>query len=126
MKKRNSVKLSITLPAEMVDILDMYCEYNSMKRSSAIAYFMASGLCYESEKTNGFDFEMPYCVGRTEDGKNVYLKYCEIRQEETNWYYSLGSNRQGKIITVDSKEISELNSENFETDNSIDIDKNNN
>lgn len=123
MKKRNSVKLSITLPAEMVDILDLYCEYNSMKRSSAIAYFMASGLCYESEKTNGFDFEMPYCVGRTDDGKNVYVRHCEIRQEETNWYYSLGYNRQGKTIIVDSKEIAELNPEDYENKN-IEMDKN--
>ncbi len=123
MKKRNSVKLSITLPAEMVDILDLYCEYNSMKRSSAIAYFMASGLCYESEKTNGFDFEMPYCVGRTDDGKNVYVRHCEIRQEETNWYYSLGYNRQGKTIIVDSKEIAELNPEDCENKN-IEMDKN--
>lgn len=114
--KRNCVKLSITLPAEMVDILDLYCDYNSMKRSSAIAYFLASGLCYESAKTNGFDFDMPYVIERTEDGEDVCFKRSEIRQERTEWCYSLGANRQGKIVSVTSKDISELNSEDVKKD----------
>lgn len=114
--KRNCVKLSITLPAEMVDILDLYCEYNSMKRSSAIAYFVASGLCYESSKTNGFDFDMPYVVERTEDGEDVCIKRSQIVQQNTEWCYSLGANRQGKIVLVNSKEVSELNSEDAKKD----------
>lgn len=101
-------KLSITLPVQMIEVLDDFCKYHGMKRSSAIAFLLAQSLAVESAKTNGFDFESVYDVVEV-DGKEYVLKRKDVTFKDGHdigrWIYALGRNNQGKVIAVSSDDF---------------------
>lgn len=109
MGKRVKNQFSITLPCEMSEILDSFCAYYGMNRSAGIAYLLAKGLCYESISTNGFDFDTPYFVEISDDGKEVAVKRSECIPREFTWTYSIGKNKQGEFVSVSSSDFSDDN-----------------
>ena len=104
-------KFSICLPKQLVNVLDDFCKYHGMKRSSAIAFLLAQSLAVESAKTNGFDFDSIYDVVTAEDGKEYRLKRKDVFFKNGSdvgyWVYSLGKNNQGEIIFVSSDDCKE-------------------
>lgn len=105
-------KVTITLPVQMIEVLDSYCKYHGMKRSSAIAFLLAQSLAVESVKTNGFDFDSIYDVVTAEDGKEYRLKRKDVQFKNGcdvgYWVYALGKNNQGEIVFVSSKDFEDV------------------
>lgn len=100
-------KISITMPVEMLEILNNYCEYHGMCRSSAIAFLLAQGLCSESIRTNGFDFDSVFSIEVGEDGKEYIIKRSQVTNinENNYWVYSIGKNKQGKECIISSDDF---------------------
>ncbi|MDE6087783.1 MAG: hypothetical protein K2G25_05295 [Oscillospiraceae bacterium] len=107
MGHRVKSQFTITLPREMAEILDSFGKYHGMNRSAAIAYLLAKGLCHESALTNGFDFDTPYFVEISDDGREVSVKRSECIPRSFTWTYSIGKNKQGEFVSVSSSDFSD-------------------
>lgn len=95
-------KVCISLPPEMLEVIDSYCEFHSMSRSSAIGYLLARSLCYESYTTEGFDFNSPYIVEQLEDGTEYMLRRADVKTRKPNsvgWVFSM-MNKSKQVVVV--------------------------
>ena len=102
-------KLNISLPQEMLEIIDMYAEYEGLTRSGAIGYLLAQGLCMQSMRTNGFDFDNTYDVITLDNGETVTLKHSDAMNNRTvEWVMSCGRNRRKELVTVTDKDFKEI------------------
>lgn len=102
-------KLNISLPQEMLEIIDMFAEYEGLTRSGAIGYLLAQGLCMQSMRTNGFDFDNTFDVITLDNGETVTLKHSDVMNNRTvEWVMSCGRNRRKEIVTVSDKDFHEI------------------
>lgn len=101
-------KISITIPNEELEILDAFCRYHFMCRSSAISFLLARGLCSESMETDGFNFDSPFYVEKRDDGSSYVIKRKDVKDSKVEWKFVCGKNSQGKICTVSSEDFSDL------------------
>lgn len=101
-------KISITIPNEELEILDAFCRYHFMCRSSAIAFLLAKGLFVESMETDGFSFDSPFCVQERYDGSSYVIKRKDVKESNSEWVFACGKNSQGKICTVSSEDFVDL------------------
>lgn len=105
---RNHVKTAISMPAEMLEVIDLYAEYEGLTRSGAIGYLLARGLALESERTNGFDFDSPYDCYTNDNGDTVVLKRSDIKNKKVvEWVMSCGRNRRRESVIVSDKDFKE-------------------
>ena len=106
-------KVNISLPTEMLEVLDLYAEYEGLTRSGAIGYLLACGLCQESLRTGGFDFDGEYDYEISEDGEKIVLKRSDIKNLKTvEWYMCCGMNRRKEQVIVDFNDFKEENESN--------------
>lgn len=104
----NKEKISICLPSEMLEVLDSYCEFYCMSRSSAIGYLLATSLSTESFKTKGFDFESPYVIEKMPNGEDYILKRSDVLTRETvgeGWIFSM-VNKAKRFVVVSESDFS--------------------
>ena len=103
-------KVSISLPPEMLEVIDSYCEFHSMSRSSAIGYLLARSLCHESYTTEGFDFNSPYIVEQLEDGTEYVLRRADVKTRDpkssgyTGWVFSM-MNKSKQVVIVHEEDF---------------------
>lgn len=102
-------KISICLPAEMLEVLDDYCQYHGFSRSGGIGYLLARALCEESVKTDGFDFNTPYAFIESKDGEEIVLTRADVtlNTSTSGWSFSMIKSRRGRkdYVVVNDKEI---------------------
>lgn len=100
------VKTAISMPAEMLEVIDLYAEYEGLTRSGAIGFLLARGLCLESERTNGFDFDSPYDCYTNDNGETVVLKRSDLHDHKVvEWIMSCGRNRRRETVIVSDKDF---------------------
>lgn len=108
---RNYKKLAISMPVDMLEILDMYAEYEGLTRSGAIAYLLAKGLAFESAHSNSFDFDTILDISLSEDGEEVVLRRSDLQDTMVEWTFGLGQNRRKEYIIVSSKDFENIDKE---------------
>ena len=86
-------KFAISLPNELVEVLDSFAEYEGFTRSSAVAYLLAKGLSYQASVTNDFDFNNFFDIYTSEDGEEIFLRRKDVRLlDGAVWCFRLGRN----------------------------------
>ena len=119
---KKSAVLNVTIPAEMLEILDLYAEYEGLTRSGAVGYLLARGLSYESDRTNGFDFDSPFDVYTKENGETIVLKRSDLHEHKiVEWIMSCGRNRRKETVMVSDKDFKEVTPNN-ELDGQVSFD----
>lgn len=98
-------KISISIPVEMLEVLENFSNFYGMSRSSAISFLLAQGLCFESSKTNGFDFESIVVSDVDRTGNRYTLKRKDVDANIGHWEYTIGRNNQGKFVIVSSEDF---------------------
>lgn len=112
---KKSAVLNVTIPAEMLEILDLYAEYEGLTRSGAVGYLLARGLSDESDRTNGFDFDSPFDVYTKEDGETVVLKRSDMTSYKcVEWIMSCGRNRRRETVIVSDKDFKDPKNDELE------------
>lgn len=101
-------KITISLPSDMLEILDTYAEYEGLTRSGSIAYLLARGLAEESTRSNGFDFISNFEICTKKDGEEIVMKRSDIQNlKVTEWVFALGRNRRRESVIVSNKDFLE-------------------
>ena len=92
---RDYTKFHISLPNDLVEVLDSFAEYEGFTRSGAVAYLLASGLCQHVQRTNDFDFNNVFDIYE-DDRKKIVLKRKDVNLDKQNysWEFSLGKNKK--------------------------------
>lgn len=98
-------KINVTMPNEMLELLDMYADYEGLSRSSALGFLLAKGLLFESSRTNGFDFDNPFEVYSNDDGASVILKRKEMNNISVTWQMLIGRNKRKESIIVSNEDF---------------------
>lgn len=107
-KMKNYSSLNISMPSEMLEIIDMYADYEGLTRSGAIGYLLAQGLCMQSARINGFDFDSPFDVYTDDNGETVVLKRSDIKNlKRVEWIMSCGRNRKKEEVIVSDKDFND-------------------
>lgn len=105
---KNYSKMCISLPDDMLEVIDLYAEYEGLTRSGAIGFLLAGGLALASARTNGFDFDSPVDVYTDDNGETVVLKRSDLINHKTvEWVMSCGRNRRRELVTVSDKDFTE-------------------
>ena len=109
---RNYEKIAISMPAEMLEVIELYAEFEGLSRSSAIGFLLARGLALESARTNGFDFDSPIDVYSNDNGETVTIKRSNVKEHKTvEWVMSCGRNKRREFVTVTDKDFEEVKGE---------------
>lgn len=89
-------KFHISLPNDLVEVLDAFADYRGFTRSGAVAYLLARGLCYEVSQTDEFNFNNVFDIYTDSDGKKVVLRRKDVNVDRHNyfWEFSLGKNKK--------------------------------
>ena len=88
-------KFHISLPNDLVEVLDGFAEYEGFTRSGAVAYLLSFGLCQQAKKTNDFDFNNFFDIYE-DNGKKIILKRKDVNLDKHDyfWEFSLGKNKK--------------------------------
>ena len=101
-------KINISLPTEMLEVLDLYAEYEGLTRSGAIGFLLARGLFDASHRTHGFDFDSEYDYYITEEGEKIILKRSDLKNHRVvEWHMACGMNRRKEMVAVNSDDFKE-------------------
>lgn len=105
-------KINVTMPNEMLELLDMYAEYEGLTRSSALGFLLAKGILFESTRTNGFDFESPFDVFTKDNGESVTIKRSDIKNlSSVSWTMLIGRNKRQEDVIVSNNDFDEHDNE---------------
>lgn len=103
-------KINVTIPNEMLEILDMYADYEGLTRSSALGFLLAKGLLFESSRTNGFDFESPFDVFTKDNGESVTIKRSDVQNlTSVSWTMLIGRNKRKEEVIVSNDDFEQDN-----------------
>lgn len=109
-KMKNYSSLNISMPSEMLEVIDLFAEYEGLSRSGAIGYLLAQGLCMQSSRTNGFDFDSPFDISTNDNGETVVLKRSDMKElKRVEWIMSCGRNRKKEEVIVSDEDFNDDN-----------------